>query len=114
MRAYMSDRTARPAPTYNAWTGQMVEQTDRAEMLDVEAEREARAILAETEPQYSPLVPWDAGWRMSGNETPEQAAGRALADALRSFVGEPCHCAQGLHWSPGRGYFHCAGVTPEA
>ena len=75
--------------------------------------REARAILAETEPigrglftAFVPVCGLDA--------VADLGAPMALAESLRSFVGDPCHCAQGLHWSPGRGYFHCAGVTPGA
>ena len=84
-RAKISDRTARGAPTYNAWTGQMVEQSDREEMLDVEAEREARAILAETEPigrglftAFVPVCGLDA--------VADLGAPMALAESLRSFV----------------------------
>ena len=84
MRARMSDRTARGAPTYNAWTGQMVEQSDREEMLDVEAEREARAILAETEPSVDFAtfhVPARGGCYVADDEMQE-----ALAQSLRSFL----------------------------
>ena len=85
MHAKISDRTARGAPTYNAWTGQMVEQSDREEMLDVEAEREARAILAETEAEcvadWPSRFPQDRGICCAVNEATD-----ALADALRSFL----------------------------
>jgi hypothetical protein len=51
----------------------------------VRALREARAILAVTEPTYNPRKPWDSGWVMRGNDTPEDTA-VALAEALAAFV----------------------------
>ena len=117
MKAFLSDRTSRDERTPDAWT-----------MGDLgvawNAEREARAILAVTEPgPYNYLESpgaldmhahtWD--YYPHGHGLKETRA--ALADALALFIGqtfpgEQCHCAQGHHWSSERGYFDCGGIVP--
>jgi len=88
MRARMSG-WKRPAPTYNAWTGMMVEEFEREEMLATEAEREARSILADAEPgdrgifRSVRFLNAESG-RMWAMEFLDERL--ALAESLRSFV----------------------------
>src|SRR3972149_3691134 len=50
-RAKLSDRNERELPTWDSWTDSPVESWMAEDSLDRAAEREARAILAETEPR---------------------------------------------------------------
>ena len=101
MKAFLSDRTSRDERTPDAWT-----------MGDLgvawNAEREARAILAVTEPDgcgTHQRLTWLGDWSADMAESVALFLGQA-------FPGEQCHCAAGHHWSPERGYFDCGGIVP--
>ena len=103
MHACISDRTDRAETRYELARDVNGSRSDvDLAMLEL-AEREARAILAETEPE----IIGNTGF---GLDIPHS---RALAEALEAFVGPPCRCAGGSHWSPERGYYHCNGILSE-
>jgi hypothetical protein len=76
--------------------------------------REARAILADTETTYPERFQcYDLRGRYEGPNSALVVEAAALAEALEAFIGEPCQCAGGIHWSAERGYYHCNGILPE-
>lgn len=80
MRAFMSDRGFRDTGHWPASNG-------------AAAEREARTILAETEPRIVGRRQWDDGqveqtwhWQIVAGQASRDLMGSALADALAAFV----------------------------
>jgi hypothetical protein len=73
--------------------------------------REAHVILAETHP-IARLE--DSTVELPLAACPAQSEPFLCAiEALAAFVGDPCQCAGGIHWSAERGYWHCNGILPE-
>ena len=116
MRAKMSDAGHGDLARWNA-AGRFVVGGSLARHYAEMALDEARAILAENEahgPEFGCLWPNEPGRQVMRGACLPYAERHILADALRAFVGEPCGCAGGMHWSLERGYFHCNGIVPEA
>lgn len=90
MKAYMSDRTARPDSRHSdsMWEALgATEGTFVGMIFAREAEREARRILAETQGDCEPAT-LKSGW-----QTFPFSCRAALAEALAAFIDLPLRCA---------------------